>query len=56
MPKRIGDLKVERQDSQKLRIGIGTGALSKSGGTPGNLGNITVNRDVKMPPTRGPAK
>ena len=55
-PKRLGDLTVERQDNQKLRIGIGTGSLYKAGGTPGNLGDITVDRTVSAPPTHGPAK
>lgn len=56
MPKRLGDLKVERQGNEKLKVGIGTGDKAKSGGRPGDLGYIQVDREVKKPPTHGPAK
>jgi hypothetical protein len=56
MPKNLGDIKVERQGNETLKLGIGTGAKAKSGGSPRDLGYITVDRAVKKPPTKSPAK
>lgn len=56
MPKRLGDLSVVRQGNETLKIGIGTGDKLKQGGSPRDLGRITVDRTVSKPPTRKPAK
>lgn len=57
MPKRLGDIKVERQDGSKsIGISVGSQSMLKQGGSPKNLGNISVSREVKAPPTRKPAK
>ena len=57
MPKRLGDIKVERQDGSKsIGISVGLQSMLKQGGSPKNLGNISVSREVKAPPTRKPAK
>jgi hypothetical protein len=56
MPKRLGDLKVARQGNEKLKLSIGSESGLKQGGSPSDLGYISVDRSIKKPPTHGPAK
>lgn len=56
MPKRLGDLSVQRQGNEKLKLTVSESSGAKQGGSPNDLGRITVDRTVTMPPTKAPAK